>query len=131
MTLRRIILGLALLAHSASLAHSILPHSHLGAHQESRESNEHHEHSSKHSHDEANSGLTFPVHDSNTDVELSKAPTDQALKNQTKLHFVLADDMILPSEGFISETFHVPIDLHTPDPPKLSSCSLRAPPSVS
>lgn len=127
MLIKRFILGLALLAYSASLAHSILPHSHYGSH---KDSSEHHEYSSEQHHDEANRGLAFPVHHSNTDVELSKAPADQAFKNQTKLYFVLTNDMILRSEGFISETFHIPIDFHTPEPPKLSSCSLRAPPSV-
>ncbi|MBL7872140.1 MAG: hypothetical protein JNM78_11040 [Cyclobacteriaceae bacterium] len=128
MMLRRFILGLALLAYSASLAHSILPHSHYNSHQESRE---HHEHESKHHHDESNGDLAFPVHNSNTDVELSKSSTDHVFKNQANLHFVLADEVILPSEWFLCEAYHVPIDLRTPDHPKLSSCSLRAPPLVS
>ncbi|MCW5900825.1 MAG: hypothetical protein KIT30_00015 [Cyclobacteriaceae bacterium] len=127
MILRRFILSLALLAYSASLAHSILPHSHYEAHQES---NEHHEHSNEH-HDDANGGLAFPVHDSNTDTELSKAPTNQGLKNLTPLHFVLINNVTSRSEIFMRQAFHVPLDLQNPDHPEISSRSLRAPPFIS
>lgn len=136
--LRQLILGLTLLAHSLSIAHSLIPHHHFNslseyksAHTQDENEQNNHGHNNQNG-ETSDTGLFFLTHTTNIDFLPSTiVPSKEIVSEDFQANNTVLQSSLLIEAWFVNKVFHIPINPPRRDYTLFSSRILRAPPILS